>query len=355
MTALSSKERVKAFLERRIPDRVPRNYSGNPQITKNLMEHFHAADSPALLEALGVDFRGVGAPYRGPVLHPLIEGRRVDPCWGIRTRWVSFGVSGYHDYCDFPLSLEDVDRVMGWPMPDPDDFDYGVVAAACEKYAGYGISCGGAGLPDLINSTGMLFGMEETLIGLATDDEALLAFLDRKLEVTLEVIRRTIEAARGKIDFLWMGEDLGTQTAPIISLELFRRHLRPRHQRVIDLAKHYGLPTLIHTCGSSSWAYPDFIEMGMDGVDTLQPEAARMSPAYLKETFGSRLAFHGCISTQDLAQKGEEEIRSICRNTLETMMPGGGYALSPTHAIQDDTPVANVLAMYEVADEKGRY
>ena len=63
----------------------------------------------------------------------------------------------------------------------------------------------------------------------------------------------------------------------MISLELFRKHIRPRHQRFVDIAKSFGIPTIIHTCGSSSWAYEDFIAMGINGVDTLQPEAANMA------------------------------------------------------------------------------
>ena len=108
---------------------------------------------------------------------------------------------------------------------------------------------------------------------------------------------RSLELLKGKIDFVWMGEDLGTQIGPLISLDLFRKHIRPRHQRVIDVAKSFGLPVMIHTCGSSSWAYDDFIEMGISAVDTLQPEAAKMDPAYLKGRYGSRLMLHGCIST----------------------------------------------------------
>ncbi len=55
----------------------------------------------------------------------------------------------------------------------------------------------------------------------------------------------------------------------------------------VDLAKAFNLPVMIHTCGSSSWAYEDFIEMGVTVVDTLQPEATNMAPAYLKQQFGS--------------------------------------------------------------------
>jgi len=144
--------------------------------------------------------------------------------------------------------------------------------------------------------------------------------------------------------------------AAIISLKLFRKHIRPRHQRFIDLAKSFGLPVVIHTCGSSSWAYDDYIEMGMSGVDTLQPEAKDMSPAYLKKRYGARLAFHGCISTAGPVTYGStEDVVANVRQTLAIMMPGGGYALAPTHMLQDNSPTENVLAMYQAARTYGGY
>jgi uroporphyrinogen decarboxylase len=113
---------------------------------------------------------------------------------------------------------------------------------------------------------------------------------------------------------------------------------------------------MIHTCGSSSWAFDDFVEMGIDVVDTLQPEARDMAPAYLKHTFGDRLAFHGCISTAGPVAYGSvEDVIDDCRNTLEIMMPGGGYCFAPTHQLQDNSPTENVVAMYETAHNYGRY
>jgi uroporphyrinogen decarboxylase len=96
--------------------------------------------------------------------------------------------------------------------------------------------------------------------------------------------------------------------------------------------------------------------MGIDVVDTLQPEAKDMAPSYLKARYGDRLAFHGCISTAGPVAYGtvEETVRNV-RETLEVMMPGGGYALSPTHMLQDNSPTENVVAMYEAAREYGRY
>jgi len=91
-------------------------------------------------------------------------------------------------------------------------------------------------------------------------------------------------------------------------------------------------------------------------VESLQPEAADMELAYLKAAFGDRLAFHGCISTAGPVAKGAvEETVADCRRIPEIMKPGGGYCFAPTHQLQDNSPTENVVAMYRVAREAGRY
>jgi len=354
---MKSKERVKASVARREPDRVPVNYGANSGIERRLKAYFGLApdDGEGLRRALGVDFRGVHTPYTGPKLHPDVPGRSVGN-WGIHRRWVEHSAGGYWDYCDFPLKDATLEQVEAWPMPSPDHFDYSRVREQCERNKEFFITAGGAGTGDIINQSGMIMGTERPLIGLATDDEVFLRLADRRLEIQLECLRRTLEAARGGIDAVWLGEDLGSQRGPLISLDLFRRHIRPRHQRLVDLAKQYGLPVFIHSCGSSSWAFDDFIEMGIDVVDTLQPEAANMAPAYLKQRYGGCLAFHGCISTAGpLAYGTVDDVVANVRETLATMMPGGGYMLAPTHAIQDNSPTENVVAMYEAARRYGTY
>jgi uroporphyrinogen-III decarboxylase len=113
---------------------------------------------------------------------------------------------------------------------------------------------------------------------------------------------------------------------------------------------------MIHSCGSSSWAFEDFIEMGIAAVDTLQPEAKNMSPAYLKQKYGGRLAFHGCISTAGPVAYGTpEETVDYCRGILEIMKLGGGYCFAPTHQLQDNSPTENVVAMYRTALLHGAY
>jgi len=356
---MTSKERVLTTLARQQPDRVPIDYDANAGIDARLKAHFglQANDWEGLRKVLGVDFRGMWAAYTGPKLHADIpeRGVMVDD-YGIHRRWVEHESGGYWDYCDFPLQDATEEEIAAWPLPNPDDYDYSSIAEQCRARQEYALFVGGPGLGDIINSNGMLRTMEQVLVDLITDDPAGLLLMRRKTEMNLEITRRILEAADGGIDFMWMGEDLGTQNSPILSLDLFRKHIRPLHQQCIDLAKVYNIPVMIHTCGSSSWAYDDFIEMGVNAVDTLQPEAKNMEPAYLKQRYGHALAFHGCISTAGPVAYGSvADTVAYCRQTLETMMPGGGYCFAPTHSLQDNSPTENVVAMYETAQKYGVY
>lgn len=354
---MRSKERVLTTFARAQPDRVPIDYFANAGIDARLKRHFGLKhdDDEGLRQALGIDFREVSVPYTGPRLHDELPGRDID-FWGVHRMWIEHPSGGYWDFVDFPLKDAKLDEIAAWPMPSPDDFDYSQVGSQCRKHGEYAVYVGNPGLADCINSTGFLRSMEQVLIDLITDEPAVLCYMDRKCAVQLTITERVLEAAKGGIDFLWMGEDLGTQHAPLISKKLYRKHIRPRHQPFVDLAKAYDLPVVLHSCGSSSWAYEDFIEMGVDVVDTLQPEAKDMSPHYLKENYGDRLAFHGAISTAGVVAHGtvDETIADV-RQTLDIMMPGGGYALSPTHMLQDNSHLENVLAIYATARTHGQY
>jgi hypothetical protein len=354
---MTSKERVLAAIAHQEPDRVPVDYVANPEIHEGLKAYYGLAqdDQEGLLQALGVDLRHVAVPYVGPMLHDEIPGISVD-MWGVHRRWIEHDTGGYWDYCDWPLRNATPEQVGAWPMPSPDDFDYARVPALCDRYAGYCVVLGSAGLGDIINSLGMLRTMEQVLVDLITDDPAGLALIDRKIGVQVEMTARTLEAAQGKVDLLCIGEDLGTQRGPTISLDLFRKHIRPRLQQIVDVGLQWDIPVMIHSCGSSSWAFDDFVEMGIRVVDTLQPEAVDMEPAYLKDRYGDVLAFHGMISTAGPVAYGTvADVEENVRETLETMMPGGGYVLSPTHALQSNSPIENVVAVYEAARSYGMY
>ncbi len=356
---MKPKERVLTALAHQEPDRVPIDYTGaNADIYRRLIRHFNLAedDHNGLLEALNVDFRSIALQYTGPEIHPDIPDRNIDKYWGYHTRWIENESGGYWDFCDFPLKDADLETVQNWPMPDPDHFDYESVLPQCEKHKDYCLVFGDPGTGDIINSTGMIRTMEQVLMDLALDNEPGLEFFHRKSKTQLEIAARVLEAAKGQINLLWIGEDLGTQNGPILSLDMYRKHIKPIQKQFADLAKQYNIPVMIHCCGSSSWAFDDFIEIGIHVVDTLQPEAVNMSPQYLKETYGDKLTFHGSISTAGPLAYGtvDQAVRNL-EETLEIMKPGGGYVMAPTHMLQDNTPTENAVQVFQKAVELGRY
>lgn len=357
MTA-SPRERVRAFLARSHADRVPINYCANAGIDARLKAHFGLAahDDEGLRLALGVDFRAVGPAWNGGRLHPELPGVEVNALWGFRTRWIAHASGGYHDFCDWPLRDADEAAVAAWALPDPDAWDYSAIPAQCAHHAGFGLHLGDAGHGDILNGTGSLMGMERVYAALAGEDPAWELLVRRRLAHALAVTERGLAAAKGRIDFLWIGEDLGSQRGPLCSLATWRRVLRPWHQRLVDVARAHGAAVMLHTCGASSPFFDDLAAMGVAAIDTLQPDALGMEATRVKGGWGDRLAFHGGVGTGGVTANGSAaEAGAEAARVIATYMAGGGYAFSPAHALQDDTPIANVLAIYDAARTVGTY
>jgi uroporphyrinogen-III decarboxylase len=99
------------------------------------------------------------------------------------------------------------------------------------------------------------------------------------------------------------------------------------------------------------------IEIGLDGLQALQPSARGMAPAELKAAFGDKILLNGCIDTQFVLIQGTPElVRTKTREVLGIMMPGGGYVASPSHDyVLPETPIENILTLYDTVREFGGY
>ena len=106
---------------------------------------------------------------------------------------------------------------------------------------------------------------------------------------------------------------------------------------------------MLHCDGNIRELIPEFIEMGIDILNPIQNVGPGMEPKELKKEFGKDLCFHGGIDTQEvLPRLSAEELARDVREKIETLGKGGGYILSPTHMIQLDVPLENILKMYQV-------
>ncbi len=135
--------------------------------------------------------------------------------------------------------------------------------------------------------------------------------------------------------------------------EMFDAVLRPRYQKFIDLAHRYGAKAWFHSCGSTYFLHSRFIDMGLDVLDAVQTEPANMDPERLKAQFGDKLTYCGMIDTQRLLPYGTvAKCRAVARHRIDIIGKGGGYIFCPSHDLQIDIPLENILAIYEEATGK---
>lgn len=186
-------------------------------------------------------------------------------------------------------------------------------------------------------------GMENALVYMLTDKEFMHGLLDRICAYNLKIIDIMNEYP---FDGMYFGDDWGQQRGMIMGAPLWREFIKPRLQKMYAHASRNGKFIIQHSCGDIHEVFEDLIEIGLDCYQTFQPEIYDM--AAVKEQVGDRLSFWGGISTQAaLPNKSPDEIRKIVRDTLRIMKKGGGFIVGPTHAIPQDVPPENVLAMLD--------
>ncbi|MHB1484439.1 MAG: uroporphyrinogen decarboxylase family protein [Saccharofermentanales bacterium] len=347
---MKSRERVFNAYYRKGYDRIPVKHEGTPEINHMLMNHFGLKNHEQLLRVLGDDFRYAEAAYTGPELKRFPDGS-FEGYWGERYKYMQFATGKYMESVYQPFAgIDTKEKLDRSHFPSPDWFDYSTIKEQCKKISGeFAVCFGGPGDMDFINSISRARGMEEVLMDMADDNEVFIEILEHRFNFYYEMHRKALEAADGLIDFTHIGEDLGNQIGPMISMELFERHFTPKFRKYFDMAHSHGAKVMMHMCGNVYMFLPRLIELGLDIQDVVQPTGPEMDIANLKERFGARLVFQGSMDVQkEIAFGTPDDIRREVRKRLDLFKEGGLF-LGPSHAIQAGSPLENILAMYDEA------
>ncbi len=196
---------------------------------------------------------------------------------------------------------------------------------------------------------------------LAGEPERAEAFLDRLVEVHLESLKRFLGAVGDQIDIIVFGDDLGMQTGPQISPEMYRRFFKPRHRIMWETAKKLApagrggepdrppLRVMLHSCGSIRALLPDLIDAGLDAVNPVQISTLGMEAAGLKRDFGRDIVlWGGGCETQTVLRTGSPaEVRDHVRRQVDILAPGGGFVFQQVHNILAGVPAENIVAMFD--------
>ena len=347
---MTPRERWLAILAGRKPDRIPTDLWSTPEVLERLKRDLDCPTEEALWRKLHVDRPQFVDPRPRREHHP--EDPEAD-IWGIRHRTIEYGTGKYQEVDKPPLAAcTKVDEIHSHHWPSPDDFDYSTIARDIADGDGFRTVHGASFEPFLRYCA--LRGLEQGFEDLLLNPDIVDAVLGHLFDFYHEFNRRTFEAGNGRIDITYVAEDLGGQTAPLMSLEVFRRFLLPNQIRMADLARRYGVHVMYHTDGAARIFLPDLLDkVGIEILNPIQWRCPGMEREGLVQDFGDRIAFHGAMDNQQTMPFGsvDDVVREV-RENIE-IFAGARWICAPCHNLQAVTPTENIVALYQTIHEHG--
>ncbi|MFW6309187.1 MAG: uroporphyrinogen decarboxylase family protein, partial [bacterium] len=220
---------------------------------------------------------------------------------------MSFGDGTYPEAVYLPFAdIEEVTELKDYRFPSADWYDYSGIKIECENYEDYVICIEGAGTPDFINGIARCRGVEQVLLDIGTENPVFLELMERRFEFFYNKIEKTLKEAEGMVDVVCFGDDLGEQNGLLLSPDKFDRLFAPYYQKLFNLAHKYNTKTMMHCCGSCFDLIPRLIDLGLDILEVVQVDAAKMDIRRLHENFYKKILFCGSISVQHTLPHGSK-------------------------------------------------
>ena len=278
----------------------------------------------------------------------LKPGSSID-LWGVAHEPGSEAAK-HMTYMRNPLKrIDSLDAVKAYPFPDYKKGDTSLQKSSVEQIHSKGLAAIGFMQVTIWETSWYIRGMEDLMMDMMSEDPIAAYILD---SVTQQQIFRAVSFAKAGADMLYLGDDIGMQRTPMMSLDLYRRWIKPRLKQVIDAARavNPNLIILYHSCGFVTPFIPDFIDVGIDVLNPIQPESMDFKSIY--RDFGGKISFHGTIGTQTTMPFGTpEQVKQTLREHMEIAKPFGGLFPAPTHILEPEVPWENIIAYAEACKE----
>lgn len=385
---LTPRERVLTALRHQQPDRTPVDFLATNEIWHGLLKElqiddekvepsaFYEAKKEALLRHFEVDMRLLSYDmFCAPPESKLRPGakiewwdvfsrstpnrmwRQVTPegdlygIFGRHWRVVHHAMGAYEENATSPLApyADSVEHLKQFDWPEPDWWDFSPIPeimAQMDRHEAYHIRFR---IGSVFEIAWQLRGMAEFLMEMAIAPQITTYIMERITDILVENTRRVLEIAGERLDMVYFYDDVAVNANLMISKKMWEQQIRPCHARLIEVARAYGKPVMYHCDGSIRKLIPELIDMGVDLLNPIQPTATGMDPRELKDEFGERLSFHGGIDIMQTLPSGTpEQVQAEVEDRVCVLGENGGYVMCSSHHIQPDTPIDNVLAMYDL-------
>jgi uroporphyrinogen decarboxylase len=365
---VNSKQRVLTALTRRgLPDRVPLQFDLSRVLADQfsakygIPSHYTTAyyedvtyrlSNNDLRVIMGSDCVIVGAGLPGGYQHPVDENGHVTNEFGMKMRPGPI----YMEVIAHPFAnVTDPQQVHDSPFPDPlAEGRYDDAAYYIDKYEDDYFIVGDMELT-MFDMMQQLVGLEKLLVDMAKNEPYVEVLIDNCKDFALAVGKKLVSMG---VHGIWAGDDFGAQNGMLISPKMWRKYFKERYRQVYAELKALNPDVIIcqHCDGAVAPILGDWIEVGLEVFNPVQPNVPGHEPEDLKTKFGDRMSFWGAIDQQKLLPFGTpEEIEADVKSKIEVLGRGGGYMVAPAHIIQADTSLENVEAFIAAVKKHGVY
>ena len=204
---------------------------------------------------------------------------------------------------------------------------------------------------EMFEAAWRLRGLDNFLVDLVERKEMAAYLLDRLAELAAW---NAVTLAQSGIDVLSLDDDVGMPGTMMIGPDTWREFLKPRLASIIEaaIAAKPDLRVIYHSDGYFEPILDDLIEIGVAGINPLQPE--HMDALRIRRRYGPRLAFWGTVGRQTtFAFSRPQQIRAEVRQRVRELGPAG-LVLCPAYDIDEpDIRWANTKAFLEAQSPDG--
>ena len=293
---------------------------------------------------LGCDHQG----YEGGGHHQPVGSKWTD-IWGTEWRREHEGVMGFprgYPLAEFPAAMKSYE----WPDPDDERLVSTLYeqAGAAKAEGTDGRFLSGAHRDTLWEKSYMLVGMEDLMVYLYTEREAVRELFHRIMDFQLGIAAHY--AAAG-VEMVGLGDDLGMQSGPLLGPDIVEEMLVPEYRRLCDFHRSGGRLIHFHSCGQVTHLLETFIGLGIDVLNPVQATANDLDEFH-RVTRG-RMAIHGGVDSALIVDGPPGRIRELVRERIWQLGRDGGYFCGPDQGMP--WPESHIEAARAACEEYGRY
>lgn len=336
---MNGRERVLAAIEFRNPDRIPLDVWILPAAREEYGERLEQ-----VLKQRERDIVSVAGPLDMGADERYYEiGSFVDP-WGSGWRNIQKGIIGevktpvFEEYDEIDSYRPPIEQFLQEWEASKEDLEKQI---ATHREQGKFIL---GGWISLFERMQYLRGTENLYCDIALDEEEMYKMISYVMDFERIYVEKWLEL---DIDAIGFGDDWGSQISLLISPDKWREIFKPLYKELIDTIKSAGKKVFFHSDGYIYDLYPEFIELGVDAVNS---QLWCMGVEKIAEKFAGKITFWGEISRQTTLPKGTPEEIAECAEMLKKFLQVSGGGLIGQSELNKDVPLENVEALLNVWD-----